>query len=196
MQYSNVSSEQKSVWYQTFTARIAKTSMFFLQVVFFLGAALIGIARYAYAAPIGLTVFMTIWSIVLLLHGIVTWRKASATETGQDGGRDGILKTVFFASGLNAIMWVMWSLATDARNAAPFHMTVLLALIAGSVSALLIGKRMLYAHWQSQFLRDHPVYDQEMKAKRGEHSLEDMLSEDGELTDHRDEASNRRLEER
>lgn len=107
------------------------------------------------------------------------------------------MRTVFVASALNAVMWVMWGLATDAREAAPFHLTIFITLIAVAISSLVIGKRALYAHWLKEFQRDHPMYFEETKAKRHEDNLETLqLDADGEISNYFDDSSSLRLEKR
>jgi hypothetical protein len=68
-------SELKSLWLQSVLNFIFRTSTFFLHAGIFVGASLIGIARYIYDAPVGITALMTLWSVALLLHGVMTWQK-------------------------------------------------------------------------------------------------------------------------
>jgi membrane protein YdbS with pleckstrin-like domain len=198
MQYPDTTSGTKNILYQSVQESIFKISTFLLHSAFFTGATLIGIARYALGVPTGLIELMTIWSAVLVLHGVVTWqRESSSVSADTRKSRDGILKTAYFASIVNAIMWVMWTLATDTRNAQPLHLTIFIVLVAATASVLIIGKRVLYAHWLKEFLRDHPGYFEETKAKRVENIHEDLqLDDDGELAADMEDINYLRLKKR
>lgn len=181
----------------SFLTPVFKASSFFLHYGFFVGAALIGIARYALGVPAELLALMMIWSVVLLLHGGLTWRRETSTEPGPGKPNDSILKVVSFAAVLNAIMWVMWTLGSEVSTAAPLHVTPMIALAAAAVSALILGKRTLYARWLQDYLRDQPSDVDEAKVKRGEGSLQAyQLTDDGELANLFDDSSTRRLEDR
>lgn len=195
MRDSNAIAEHKKLWYRQLIEYIFKTSTFFLHTTFFVGVTLIAIARYSRNVPAELTVLMAIWSVTLLLHGLVTRRSESSFETIPHKTEDPILKTIFFSTILNAMMWSMWTLATDGRDSTPWHLTMWLVLAAVTVSTLIVGKRMLYAHWLKEFLHDNPTPFEEMKSKRGENLLEGIqLDDDGELSNYLDGTSNRRLE--
>lgn len=197
MQEKNSTPRNSPLRYPYFLEYLFKTSIFFLHSTFFVGAALIGIARYAFTAPAALTLFMTIWGIVLLLHGVMTWQKERSIVSGDIKPKDGIFKTVFFASILNAVTWSMWTLATDAGSAAPFHLTVMIALIATAVSSLIMGKRLLYAHWLREFHREHSTYFDETKVKHRGYSEEALqLEDDGELSPLFEDTNDRRLQSR
>ncbi len=197
MQDPNTTSEHKKLWNQQLIEYISKTSTFFLHAGFFVGVTLIAIARYSRNVPAELTVLMAIWSVALLLHGLVTRWAESSSETIPHKAEDGILKTVFFSSLLNAVMWGMWTLATDGRDSTPWHLTMWLVLAAVMVFTLIIGKRMLYAHWMKEFQHDNPAQFEEMKTKRGDSLLEELqLVDDGELSNYLDDTSSHRLEKR
>jgi hypothetical protein len=181
----------------SFLTPVFKASYFFLHYGLFVGAALIGIARYALGVPAGLLALMMVWSVVLLLHDVLTWRRETLTGSGPGKPNDSILKVVSFAAVLNAIMWVMWTLGSEATTAAPLHVTVMIALAAAAISGVIVGKRTLYARWLQDYLRDHPADVEEAKVKRGEGSLQAyQLTDDGELANLFDESSPRRLEDR
>ncbi|MBK8024046.1 MAG: hypothetical protein IPK19_22105 [Chloroflexi bacterium] len=129
-------------------------STYLLHAGLFVGGTLIGIARYSRDAPPLILAFMAVWSVALLLHGIGVWRRQAMLPAGANG----VSRTVVLASALNAVMWVMWMLATDARDSTPLHLSVWIALVAGTVSALIGGKRILYAHWLREFMRENPAY--------------------------------------
>jgi hypothetical protein len=190
-------SELQTLWLQSLLDFMFKASTFFLHAGIFVGAALIGIARYIFDAPMGITTLMTIWSVALLFHGVLTWRKETSTSPDPHIRKEGVLRTVFVAAALNAVMWVMWGLATDARSGTPFHLTVFITTITVLVSSLILGKRMLYAHWLKEFQRDHPMQFEDMKAKRDENILETLqLDTDGEMRDYVDDSNSLRRERR
>jgi len=188
----------KSLWLQSLLDFILRASTYFLHAGIFVGASLVGIARYIHDVPVGITTWMTLWSVALLLHGWLTWRKQEkSANSDSPRSATGVLRTVFVASALNTILWVMWGFATGAREAAPFHLTIFIALITVIVSGLILGRRLLYAHWLKEFQREYPLYFEETKAKRRENDSEALhLGADGEQSSYVDDTSSLRLEKR
>src|SRR5690606_20055061 len=115
-------------WRQHAKNTVLTRSTFLFHAGGFLAAALIGIARYSHDAPTVWTIGLAGWSIVLLLHGLVTYRTTDRSENNTSKERDGVLRTVLLASALNAVMWSMWTLATDGRDSSPWHLTILITL--------------------------------------------------------------------
>lgn len=165
-----------------------------LHAGFFIAAALIGIARYAYNFPTEMTLLMTLWSIILFLHTLIAYRAESQTDDAAPKRETGVFKTLVVSTAVNAVMWGMWTLATDGLDAAPWHMTILLALVTAVISGLQVGKQALYAHWLKTYMQDNPHLFAESKPKRGERQdVLNRLNVDGELLYEHDDEEERRL---
>ncbi len=162
---------------------------FLLHLGLFFAGLLIGIARYSYSVPAELTALMTVWSLVLLAHGIGMYR--TRRESGVIGysRRDGILMTGMAFVSVNAIMWVMWTLSTDAQASAPWHVGVWFVFVALAAIGLIVGKRALYRHWRESFLREYADQLEAAKPKR-EYAHDSILrlAEDGEFADDLEDA--------
>jgi hypothetical protein len=154
---------------------------YFLLAGMFVSALLIGIARYSHAVPAQYTLLMMLWSVGLLIQGLVIRSRQRARERET---QDGIFTIALVASGINAFMWCAWTLATDALDATPWHLGVLLALISSIAAAVTIGKQMLYNHWEQTHAEKLLESVEETKRKR---DAVFHLTDDGEFDDPLDE---------
>lgn len=153
---------------------LAEKSTFFMHIGLYLGLIAVGIARYGQFVPSGLTIIMTLLSVVLLFHGYLTQR----AERRSDLESDGIFQSAWYAVVVNAVMWVMWVIATEATVSTPWHLSMMIALITGGIIGIISVKRRLYAHWA----QEHLTMPHKAKLKRHESTFEELqLGDDGEL---------------
>ncbi len=64
----------------------------------------------------------------------------SLSDSDRPKSQDGLMRTVLFSSAISAAIWVMWTLATDARDSTPWHLTIWLTLVVVATLTMIVGK--------------------------------------------------------
>lgn len=166
-----------------------RPSAFYAHAGVFILATLIGIARFSQSVPVTLTVLMTVWTIGLVLHGLLVRQAQQDSQQPSDS----IFRVVLWASGGNALLWSMWSLISDAGSASPWHVSVMLATLTVLICGAIFGQRALYARWE----RDHQMKQTDQrKPKRDETRTMHHLTDDGEIAETVEEDERRYSEAR
>lgn len=182
--------------YAQLASFLFRINFFLIHVGIYIAADLVGIARYSVYFPTRMILLMTLWSILLLVHGIMTYNTEKTDHSSQGKHRDGIYRTALILAGVNAVFSVMWALATDATSSAAFHIAIMLTFLGVAVSALIIAKRVLYKYWLDSLLK-YPERFEELKRKREYATSSPLhLSDDGELVDELTEIDRENIEER
>ena len=187
MQYPYGSSNNETLWYRQLVKYFFQSTTFFIHASFFVAVILIGIARHGRSVPAEFTVLMTLWSVGFLLHGIMTYRTESPSESERPKSQDGVMKTILLSSAISAIMWVMWTLATDARDSTPWHLSIWLALLVVAILTIIAGKRTLYNHWLKTYSANNSHYEKPKRKRYDTSKLSLELDDDGELPNNFDD---------